>query len=268
MFGTDYDKNHGMDNKDFPEWVGKKMESTFHGFCHPLHYNDNIICSKKEELKEKYKNKHILILGGGGSTLKFLDSLEFSKVWALKNPDFYKWTMNNFFKSAKISSYKIDLVSFGPEVDLQDNYLGEYLNFFQVDVGIELHQKWSREPLNSSLVKEVNDFQNISKFCFQTKYFSILGSGARLIILACELGVKSISFTGFDGPLAIFEGNHSFEPGKTFLTYRAQGYSKEDTHKLFFNEYQWFWTYIKTNYPNTKIIPLEDPYKLHAILYN
>lgn len=263
MYGQDYDKNHGIDNKDFPEWVAKKIEKTFHSFCYPLHSSYHFICSKQDSLKEKYKDKNILILGGGGSTKKFLEKN------TIKENICSLWSLNNFFKSSLITKYHIDLVSLGPEVDLQDSHLNEYLHFFNVDIGIELHQKWSREQINNPLVKEVNKFalDNNSTFCFQTRYFSILGSGARLVILACELGASGVAFTGFDGPEAIWAADHAFEEGKNFMTYRAQGYPKDQVIQMFKDEYNWFWNYIKTTYPHTTISPLDDTYGLHTILY-
>lgn len=267
MFGQDYDKNHGMDNKDFPEWVGRKMEDTFHSFCHPLHHNSNIICSNKQKLIDKYKDRNILILGGGGSTLKYLETSVYNKTYAMKRPnDELLWTMNNFFQSSELARQSFSLISLGPEVNILDDYLNEYLNFHGSDVGIELHQKWSRESKDSQIVKEVNEWFEPNKFCFQTRYFSILGSGARLVILACELGAKSVSFTGFDGPQAIWAADHAFEKGKNFMTYRAQGYPQDQVIKMFKDEYNWFWNYVKITYPNIRITALTDPNNYHGIL--
>lgn len=265
MYGKNYDQNHGMDNQDFPEWVAPKLERTFYGFCHPLHLNNNLICSKKDtNFLTVFKNLDLLIIGGGGSTNKFLDINNIGKWDSV-------WSLNHFYKNDKLKNNKssIHLISLGPEINLQDKDLLKYIDNYWPIVGFELHQKWSREQVDSPLVKEVNDFYNNNlKFCFQTKYFSILGSGARLVILACELGVKSISFVGFDGPQAIWNADHSFEKGKNFMTYRCQGYSKEQVIKMFQDEYNWFWNYIKTTYPNVKVQALEDPYKYHEVLFN
>jgi hypothetical protein len=262
MFGRDYDKNHGMDNKDFPEWVVNKMHNTFYNFCLPLYSNQNLVCSKKNNLRLKYGNKDILILGGGGSTLNYLNQFDYGRWYD------GVWTLNNFFLNMTLYETEMDLISLGPEVNLQNDMLQCYLNKFQPDVCIELHQKWSREEETSDIVTEVNGFYNHDKqFCFQTKYFSVLGSGVRLIILACELGAKSVSFIGFDGPDAIWNADHAFEKGKNFMTYRAQGYPQEVVRQMFKDEYDWFWNYIKTTYPAVKLVSLDKNNKYHELLH-
>lgn len=251
MYGTNYDKNRGLDNQDFPVWVAEKIKKTFYNFSDPLFSNERIIISNKGGLEERYKGKDIFIFGGGGSSLRFLDSLEYGKIWALSDKDRSLWTLNNFYKNERFRKVKFDLVSLGPEVDLQDTILIDYLNRKMPDVGIELHQKWSRESVDSPIVQQVNDFYPVGiqeKFCFQTKYFSFLGSGARLVLLASELGARSVTFIGFDGPDAIWKADHAFEEGKNFMTYRMQGFSQQVAREMFQSEYDWFWEYCNKTY--------------------
>ena len=43
-----------------------------------------------------------------------------------------------------------------------------------------------------------------------TRFYGRLGAGARMKIFAAQLGFDKVYFTGFDGPEAIFDGDHAF----------------------------------------------------------
>lgn len=264
MYGQYYDKDRGFGNIDFPKEVSVKIKETFYKFSLPLYCNNRLICSKKDFLSLKYSSKDIFIFGGGGSTNRyFKDGQTLSDI---QEYDAF-WSLNNFYKNKTLENYPLELISLGPEVDLNDEELWIYLQCFQPNVGIELHQKWSRESLDHPLIKEINDFNDYSeKFCFQTRYFTFLGSGVRLIILACELGAKSVSFIGFDGPDAIWKADHAFEEGKNFMTYRMQGFAQDVARQMFQAEYDWFWNYCKETYPDTKIISIDKTNNMHRVL--
>lgn len=261
MYGQNYDKNYGLDNLDFPLKVKEKIKETFYSFSSPLFYNENIIISKKEEIEQKFRYKDVLLLAGGGSTNK----------WLSTKPDLSKYdrvvSLNHFYEGPLTKDIKVDLCTFGPEIDFESKILHKYLHDYHPMVGIELHQKWSRESLHSILLREVNKFyDNFRKFTFQTKFFGVTGSGTRLISLLCSLGIYSLSFIGLDGPDSIWNAEHSFEIGKNFMTYRCQGKPKEIVRGLFFDEYQFFWDYCKKLYKGVKLINLDKNNIYHRIL--
>lgn len=266
MFGTTRD-NYGLDNVNFAKSVIPKLESVFK-FATPFIISENVIYSDKAFYKYKYQDKKILILGGGGSTSRLLPNLDLSAYD-------YIWSLNNFYKNEFIrKNVRIDLFSVGPEVDLTDNVLLEYLNLNYVTAAFELHEKWARSFNNPEtgqtpqqlLDEAANFYKDDFKIAFQTKFYSQLGGGARLIIFAGELGVSKIDFTGFDGPNAIRDKDHAFEQGKGKFSQFVTPMPHNSRIQFFQNQYDFFWQYMYREYPNLILTPLEYN-EIHRKLY-
>jgi len=206
----------------------------------------------EQSFLDKYKGASILLLGGGGSTQRWLD----------QGPDLnqydFVWSLNNFFKNDFIrNNVHVDLFSVGPGVNLADEQLNWYLQKHQTIAAFELHQKWARDFRNSETgqmpheVWEEADlfYDNNNKCVFQTKFYSQLGGGVRLIIYGAHLGIRSIHFTGFDGPAAINSGDHAFEAGKMAFPGAVKHLGQAQKEMLFQIQYDVFWMYIKNLFP-------------------
>ena len=254
MYGSKCQLNYGMGNDTFHLEAGSRIREVFN-FCEPLIYDEYLIYTENK----LFKDENILILGGGGSTKRWLESnpsLDYDSIWSLNN--FYK---NNYI----YNNIKVDLFSVGPEVNVKDPILLDYLYKNNTIAAIELHQKWGRTFNNpetgqtpSQLKDEINLFyDNNKKVCFQTKFYSQLGGGVRLLIYAAHIGVKSISFIGFDGPTAILNGDHAFEKGKVQFPGAVKHLDNNTKVKFFQQQYSVFWQYFKQIY-KTKVISLDD----------
>ena len=191
------------------------------------------------------------MLGGGGSTNRWLNSnpsLNYDSIWSL----------NGFYKNPKIQTLKVDLFSVGPEVDVQDKLLLDYLYKNNTVAAVELHQKWGRKFNNPESGKtpqqmsmEINAFYDKSrKRVFQTKFYSQLGGGVRLLIYAAHIGVSKIDFIGFDGPQAILDGDHAFEPNKKKFPGAVMHMSNIAKIEFFKQQYHVFWQYYNKLYGN------------------
>ncbi len=259
MFGANCQINNGLGNFTFLSDVVPKCKEIFYNFLHDVIPTPEIVYSNHPGL-EKFNKKKILIIGGGGSSNKLLN---YDTLISEDNYD-YIWSLNTFFLHPQIQKLKLDLVSFGPDtMDLDHEQKADYLNKFNPLVGLELHYKLYGSPERNKSIKYINEQYALNKiFFFQTKWYSILGGGVRLLILACVLGVKEISFVGFDGYSAGLSGSHSFEPGKKSLPSRLALYS--DKNGRYAYEYELFWHYIREKFPQTNIISVDrdNPYHI------
>ena len=89
-----------------------------------------------------------------------------------------------------------------------------------------------------------------------SEFYGKIGIGARMKLFAAHLGFKKVYFTGCDGPEAIFAGDHFFEPGKKTLPSIFQGKPLGLVHYYWKQQYDFFWEYLKSIYPNTKFFNL------------
>ena len=120
---------------------------------------------------KKFKDKTILVLGAGNSTLDV--------KW--ENLDYdYLWTCNQFFLLDRIDNVKVDLVTLGYNVNLYDKKLHKKLTEDSPLTLIETHHY--REKIHS---KELKDFS--SKFDVHQIHIpldSLAGAASRLVKLA------------------------------------------------------------------------------------
>ena len=155
---------------------------------------------------EKFKDKSVMIVGGGPSAN--------SVNWDNIDTD-YLWSINKFYLNEKVASKGVDLATVASHIDiLNDNLLKKYIENNDTIISFELER--------GNLTGEYNKYQELSKFSmmypdqttfFHTRYKSQPGVGMRFICYAILLGCKDIYFVGVDGftkqgPL------HSFEEDK------------------------------------------------------
>lgn len=242
MFGVNK-KGYGVDNPHFHSIVKPALDDIF-PFGKEYVDAGEITLSKRDF---PYRDKRILILGGGGSTSRLLPQIDFDSYD-------YVWSLNNFYKNDWIrSNVRVDLFSVGPEVDLQDQLLVEYLQKNSTTAAFELHEKWTRKGINPSSGKTHEElklevqkcFSGVPKIGFQTKYYSQLGGGARLLIFAGAIGVKDVDITGYDGPNAIKAKDHAFEVGKGSFSQFCTPMTQEQRIAFFQDAYDFFWVYLQ-----------------------
>lgn len=154
---------------------------------------------------QKYKDKSILIVGGGTSTLDV--------NWEDINYD-YLWTCNDFFLEERVSSREIDLYLLAFTTPF-DKKLIERLKNSNVSVFFESNFFRRRENTN-----EFKDFQKeigIKIFDMNVPFHDNLnekgqkaGAAFRLIQLAMITEASKINFVGFDGFNKQFTNKHAF----------------------------------------------------------
>lgn len=148
-------------------------------------------------LLEKYKDKSILILGGGTSTLDTKwENLEYD----------YIWTCNDFYISDRLSNVKIDLTIISYNTNINDKRLYERLKQDNPIILIEpLHY---REKINSQDLSKFSSEFDI--FMIDIPFNSIAGAAARLVKLALACNPKVVYFAGIDGFNSEFSNAHAF----------------------------------------------------------
>jgi len=207
-------------------WVPEESSKMF-----PSRFIDNIVCDEivcfnKIKPLDKFKNKKVLIVGGGPSSLDF----DFNN-----HPYDSIWSCNHFFLHDILKDTKIDLISVTGEVDLSLKEFLDYRHRFNPLITFEIHSKWYNYSFD--------DYENYT--FFHTEFYSKLGICPRQIIFACCLGVKEIGFVGLDGIKFIKKGQHAFQSGKKTMPLSFD----EDVCST---QYDVFWTYIKDKFPNVK----------------
>ena len=195
---------------------------------------------QKTEFWNKYKDKTILIVGAGPSTRDV--------EWKNTECD-YVWTCNNFFLNEDFSTIPVDLAAIGPSVDIRDekfiNYVKQNSTTCVLEGGIS--------PFRTSEDMDfLKDLTGDNLYFYHLRYFSKVGTIARMICLATLLEAKEIIFVGMDGSLGksgdahlhAFEGASKTHDGRVF---------SDDRHR---RQYVLFWDYLlndlqsKTKYQN------------------
>jgi hypothetical protein len=145
----------------------------------------------------KYKDSTILIVGAGPSAVDV--------DWEDEERDF-TWSCTKFYLNDKLQDCGVDFASIGGNVDLEDPQFLSFISRHKTLCGFEGGVQPFKTP------EQINKFK--SSFpdqvsYFHTRYFSKLGSVARLIVFASLLGAKEVKFVGFDGnPI---KQKHAFE---------------------------------------------------------
>tara|TARA_R100000406_G_scaffold96056_2_gene92373 strand:+ start:132 stop:986 length:855 start_codon:yes stop_codon:yes gene_type:complete len=183
--------------------------------------SDEFISSKS--LKHNcFKNKKVLILGGGPSSMKI--------DW--KNNYDCILTCNNYYKKFNIDPF---LITFTPYMPLLDEDLQEFLDKTKCLIGLEPEFHKSYEE------KKVFEFWRKYKnrtVVYHTRYCSALGASARQAVLAVLLGASEVHLCGMD----LFKNNdsktHSFEDYKDLPRWRKMyGIEFQNRQVIAFWEY-------------------------------
>ncbi len=218
---------------DFPKFSSHNLKNLFPSFSLNLKTN-NFISYEHNEDFNKYKDKKILIIGGGPSTTNLqLNSLDID----------YIFTANNFFLNQDLNNLKVDIAMIGAEVDTSSDNFIKYVEEFEPWLGFEIHNKWNIKANRDYLNKHL--FNNYWKlFCMQTRYYGCVGIGHRLIVLAMQLKAKEIYYIGIDGPKGMIQGNHSFEKNKANLPKLPSYLNVANAEEIFTNAYKDFYTHM------------------------
>tara|TARA_Y100000310_G_C20649606_1_gene798616 strand:+ start:1027 stop:1941 length:915 start_codon:yes stop_codon:yes gene_type:complete len=223
-------KVDGIGNSEnFSSWAKRQASSFPKNISTDMRFNEEIIYTKSSKF-EKYRGKSLLIIGGGPST----SELDFSKV----ESDFM-WSVNHFYLNPVLNKLKIDMAMIMGETDIKSKEFLDYRERFNPAIGFEIHDRWKDY--------EFDDYENY--FLMHTDFYSKLGACVRMMIFACLLGVKRVSFVGLDGPKYIERGEHAFEKGKTTL---PSLYSPE----VYKWQYKIFWEYIKEGFKEVEFVNL------------
>ena len=187
---------------------------------------DDYILQDLPELK-KFKGKKILIVGGG-PTAKDIN-------WQDAEFD-YVWSCTKFYLNEDLNNVGVDLATIGGNVDLNDAQFNEFLNNHNTICGFECGVSPFKSPEDMVQFKE--KYPN-RIFYYHPRYFSKLGSAARLLCLGTFLGAEQVSFVGFDGnPVG---KKHAFE-GESKV--HNEPWRNDATNDLYRRQLVLLWDYL------------------------
>ena len=166
-----------------------------------LNINGELLLSTNQDLSQ-FKDKKVLVVSGGPSSSEINPS-------EMTGYD-YKFTCNHFFKNEQLLNTAFDLILLGQEVNLKDKTLVDYVKKHNPFVGFE--QSDARRPPEHVVNFALDN--NARAFLYLTRYFSKLGFGPRLVVLAVLLGCKEVHFAGIDGWKDPNRHDHAFENNK------------------------------------------------------
>lgn len=229
MYDTFHPFNFPYATTNFKEWAPRKLKEVFR--IEPEVIKDDII------YKDIYLNGgNVLILGGGPSSQAKLDLSRYTDIWS----------MNKCFNL----NIKFDLIGVGAGVDIENKKFKDYCELFKPQLAFEIHPNWINKQVPATGY-------------FHTKMYGKIGVGVRLVNLAAAVGATHIDFIGFDGPSAILNGAHYFEPGKTDLPSFC---TKDNADAVHLTQYNFFWNYIRDLYPKVNFNSLDKKNKYHKCL--
>ena len=193
-----------------------------------LQANDEIIIDFLKTNPISFKNKTVLILGGGPSTnLVNWKKIKFDTLIAC----------NNFIKNKDILRAQPSLISFAPFVDLTDKNQDLHQYIKDTNCIITFEPEHIKKPEEEQLKTFYKEYLN-RIFIFQTRYCSCLGIGARQIILSILLGAKKIYFTGIDLYNDYETLQHAYEKSKSMPRWRLMyGKDLQDRQVIIFFDY-------------------------------
>ena len=175
----------------------------------------------------KYKDSTVLIVGAGPSAVDV--------DWKNEERDF-TWSCTKFYLNEKLQDCGVDLASVGGNVSLEDPKFQEFVAKHNTVCAFEGGVSPFKSPEELKSFKE--KFPNQVTY-FHTRYFSKLGSIARLILLAGFLGAKEIKFVGFDGDPV---GNkHAFEGDEKV---HDEVWRNMNSKNLYRRQFAIFWDYV------------------------
>lgn len=175
---------------------------------------------------QQYRDKSVLIIGGGPSTLDV--------KWENLETD-YVWSCNSFFMNEKILKQDLDLFALGNLQDWSHPNLIEYLDAHpNAKVLIENNYIYpSKLSSNTMFIKKYRDRIHYGEL--NKNATRIVGPPARMVILAANLGFKEINFVGIDGFDKDLKNTHAFT-GETGLKSDAV----HNTYDKYYNDHNFF----------------------------
>jgi hypothetical protein len=188
--------------------------------------DSEIIHHNHPELK-KYKDSTILIVGAGPSAVDY--------EWDNEERD-YTWSCTKFYLNEKLQDCGVDLATVGGNVNLGDPKFQDFIMKHKTLCAFEGGVSPFKTP--EDLLSFKDKFPDQATY-FHTRYFSKLGSVARLILLASFLGAKEIKLIGFDGNPV--QQKHAFEGDE-----KAHDEIWRDTssENLYRRQIAIFWDYV------------------------
>ena len=227
----------------FKNKVTNEMFNVFPDFSNALTGNQEIVFQYLDKFR-RYRNKKLLIVGGGPTT----------NLCEWENLDYdYIWSCNHFYLNPKFQKQRVDLTFAGQEVDLSDEKFRRYIIVNDTLLGLELAGKFYNRKMDSTFdVKDgfwihdrsvMRDLNITNHFCCFTRYYGWIGANWRQMILALFLGFKEIYFVGMDGysfKKDVKTIQHSFEKDKIPMG----GPTKPGAEEAFKQHLIIFWNYV------------------------
>lgn len=212
-------------------------------FNRGFQYNDELITDLPQKDIDKYKNKKLLLLAAGPTLKERVDEIDFSSY------DFI-WSCTKFFLNPKIKNIELDLFSIGGNVELDDSELEAYLTENKnTKYGLECFIQPFK--LKEQLVNFRDKHGADRGFTFHTRYFSKLGAGPRLLVLAAMFQLSEVHLLGIDGHPLKFK--HSFESSKKYVENEAA--TREDSEDAYRRQFCILWKYL-LSFPRTTFVNL------------
>ena len=224
-------------DKNFDVLAKIRADNIFSGydFYNNVFCNNEIIFSNFKKMIKKYKNKKIMIIGGGPSTNELLSS-KYREVF--DEYDFL-WSCNSFFLNPILKDVKMDMAMMMLDPDLESQEFKSYCMTHKPLIGFELHKKWKEKKI---------DYEDL--FMMQTRFYGVLGSCQRMLIFACFLRAKEVGFVGLDGLTSMKKGVHSFKE-KSVALKEMPSITDEEPFQY---QYDVFWDYVNSNFKKSKLI--------------
>ncbi len=203
-----------------------QMSTHYDYFLGDIEYSRHLAISSNERFK-KYKDKKILIVGGGPSSKEH--------EWDPSQYD-YVFSCNHFFLFDRLKNVPVDFASVCPEVDVKSAAFMEYLHSSDTLFCID----------NVDVKREnVEHLLSYDRCAIAILRFNLkMGTTIRLLVIASYFQPSEIHVVGMDGVTKDGEtkgldSQHSFQPGKPMA--KTRGY------EVFYKEYQMVWNYLRTD---------------------
>ena len=225
----------------FKEWSLVSAQKFFPDFYDSVTGTPPIL--HRDIFGDKFKGSKVLIVGGGPSTGEV--------DWDAKDYDFI-WSMNHGFRYGP----KWDLIIVGNTVKLDAADLHEFMNTnSHCYIGVETHPVYEDLDIRTYLNNEMVPMYDKRLFWFACAFWSWIGLGARMILLAGRLGAKECHVVGLDGPEPAFKRQHVFEPNKKleYLSGTVRAAGPKQSVGMYKHEYKRLKRLADESYPDMKV---------------
>lgn len=210
------------EKNNFATCAKKQFSAHYAYYTGEIHYTDEYAISRNADLS-KYKDKRILVVGGGPTT----NDCE----WDANNYD-YVFSCNHFYLHPKLQN--VDLAVLCPEIDVFEDRFVNYINSSKT---IFCYENVDANPQYVKYLLNIN-----RAFLLSLRKNLKTGTASRLLVLATILEPSTIDVVGVDGlPKDVknpagYDVKHSFEPGKVMHS--------RYSYEFYYNEYKNLWDYL------------------------